>query len=421
MKINSIKFIQISSYKFPLLKISICHFPNIFKKIIVFLIISIKSFALQTDSTFFSKELGLKFNDKPAIIDYWATWCGPCIASFKKSDSLIQTYKDRINFYAITNDKKKNVDEFLRKNKYSYTFIHDSLSISSKKYDIVGIPEILVLDKKGDLIWRGYPKLSSEFLNKIIAGEKIEDNKVKQENTIALNKLDLPTNTDYYINIIPSSKIKYTVDYNVSGFKNLDSKVLYANSKVSQLLKNTFFINSKYLSIEIKKSEMLDERTSIVYLNKKDSKEIGLIDYRNKVLSHYDLKFDTLVIKTNQYDIENINTQKLENFSTTLMSKEGQNKGSYVGNEEIDGKKYMIAISYNYQMLLSHLDNIYSQQFFKYGDEGHFDLLIRNLPKYDFELPLTSIEDTLEVLNNKYGIKLISRPATISKYIIIDK
>src|SRR5690606_2863405 len=125
----------------------------------------------------------------------------------------------------------KNVDEFLRKNKYSYTFIHDSLSKSSKKYDIVGIPEILVLDKKGDLIWRGYPKLSSEFLNKIIAGEIIEDNKVKQENTIALNKLDLPTNTDYYINIIPSSKIKYTVDYNVSSFKNLDSKVLYANSK----------------------------------------------------------------------------------------------------------------------------------------------------------------------------------------------
>lgn len=396
------------------------HFSITFNKIIIFFLISIKSYALQTDSTFFSKELGLKFNDKPTIIDYWATWCGPCIASLKRSDSLVHTYKDRINFYAITDDKKKNVDEFLKKNKYSYTFIHDSLSKSTEKYNIVGIPEILVLDKKGDLIWRGYPKFSSEFLNKIIAGEKLEYKMAKQENTIALNKLDLPNNTDYYINIIPNSKVKYTVDYNFAGFKNLDSKVLHANSKLSQLIKNTFFINSKYLSIESKKSEILDARTSIVYLNKKDSKEIGLIDYRNKVLSHYDLKLDTLIIETNHYDIESINTQKLDTFSTTLMSKDGQNKGSYLGYEIIDGKKYMIAISYNYQMLLSYLGNVYHDQYFKYGDEDNYHLSIKNLPKYDFELPLTSIKETLDVLDNKYGIKLISKPTTIYKNIIKD-
>lgn len=47
--------------------------------------------------------------DKPVIIDFWATWCGPCMKLLPVMEKLAEQYKDRVIFYKINADKEKEL------------------------------------------------------------------------------------------------------------------------------------------------------------------------------------------------------------------------------------------------------------------------------------------------------------------------
>ena len=47
--------------------------------------------------------------DKPAIIDFYATWCGPCKATAPILDSLAEEYKDKIVVYKVDVDKEQEL------------------------------------------------------------------------------------------------------------------------------------------------------------------------------------------------------------------------------------------------------------------------------------------------------------------------
>lgn len=55
-----------------------------------------------------SKEFVLK-GDKPVVIDFWATWCGPCMRLIPEMEKLAEKYKDRVIFYKVNADKEKEL------------------------------------------------------------------------------------------------------------------------------------------------------------------------------------------------------------------------------------------------------------------------------------------------------------------------
>ncbi|MES2277038.1 MAG: redoxin domain-containing protein [Bacteroidota bacterium] len=102
---------------------------------------------------------------KVVVVDFWATWCGPCKASFPAMQKMVTKYKDNPNVQFVfvdtweTDPKKEElVTKFIADNKYDFHVLYDTETKGEKgKYDVVsqfgvdGIPTKFVVDKNGTI------------------------------------------------------------------------------------------------------------------------------------------------------------------------------------------------------------------------------------------------------------------------------
>jgi peroxiredoxin len=91
------------------------------------------------------------FKDNILIIDFWATWCVPCVKEFPNFEKFYQKYKDKgVKFIAISVDNELDkVKKFAKKNKYSFTILQDIDHDTSKNFKIGLIPSLFIIGPDG--------------------------------------------------------------------------------------------------------------------------------------------------------------------------------------------------------------------------------------------------------------------------------
>jgi len=91
------------------------------------------------------------------FVEFWATWCGPCINASKYLSVLQKQYPD--NFYVISLSKENPevVKKFLEKHKTDLAVAIDFEGESFEKYNITSLPHGVLLNANGDVLWKGHP------------------------------------------------------------------------------------------------------------------------------------------------------------------------------------------------------------------------------------------------------------------------
>jgi peroxiredoxin len=94
------------------------------------------------------------------MINFWATWCGPCRTEMPKLEALYERYGD-LGFTLLgvnVEDDKRGAEKWLAETPVSFDILFDTRNEVSKLYDVVAMPTTVILDKTGKVrfVHHGY-------------------------------------------------------------------------------------------------------------------------------------------------------------------------------------------------------------------------------------------------------------------------
>ena len=99
-----------------------------------------------------------KLRGKVIVLDFWATWCGPCLASFPAMQKAVEKYNGDpnvqflfVNTWERVENVKQNTIDFIKKNNYPFHVLLDENSEVIEKYKVSGIPTKFIIDKNGTI------------------------------------------------------------------------------------------------------------------------------------------------------------------------------------------------------------------------------------------------------------------------------
>ena len=106
---------------------------------------------------------------KVVVLNFWATWCPPCVAEMPEFQSLYEKYRDRVDFLMVTNDKPEAVEAFIKKNHYQFPVLYlaenppEPLSFSA-------LPTTFIISKEGRVVTKktGAANWDSKAMEKIL-------------------------------------------------------------------------------------------------------------------------------------------------------------------------------------------------------------------------------------------------------------
>ncbi|MDQ6757385.1 MAG: redoxin domain-containing protein, partial [Bacteroidota bacterium] len=94
--------------------------------------------------------------NKIVVVDFWATWCGPCKASFPAMQKMVNKFKDNpdvkfvfVDTWEKGENKQKDASDFIAAHKYTFHVLQDNDDKVVEQFKVNGIPTKFIIDKNG--------------------------------------------------------------------------------------------------------------------------------------------------------------------------------------------------------------------------------------------------------------------------------
>jgi len=114
-----------------------------------------------------------EFRGKPVILNFWASWCGPCVGEMPEFEKAYQQYGQQIHFLMVnlTDGQAETVEKaasFIAQQGYSFPLYFDTTGQASYTYGISAIPRTFFLDARGVYVTDATGMMSEESLQQAI-------------------------------------------------------------------------------------------------------------------------------------------------------------------------------------------------------------------------------------------------------------
>ena len=121
-----------------------------------------------------TKQPELSGQKKVILVDFWATWCGPCVRLIPEMNHFKKRFGKDLQVIGVSDETVAKVKGFMKKTKVNYAMSVDSSGKMKKELGVSGIPHVMVISSDGIVRWQGFPggsdKLTGKVLKQIIEG-----------------------------------------------------------------------------------------------------------------------------------------------------------------------------------------------------------------------------------------------------------
>ncbi len=187
------------------------------------------------------------------VLDFWATWCKPCVDAMPKLISVTNQFKGKgVVFYAVNvRESDERVKRFLASRKLDVTVLMDRTNRVAESYQVSGIPQTVIIDKNG---------VVSNVHVGFIPG--METKMVKELQDLLVEKQAVASNVDLSCQAVSFAKQKIKVGDKVAlklHAENLGSEIIESGTFNIRLKINNqeAYVGPAYVSLNASSSETI--------------------------------------------------------------------------------------------------------------------------------------------------------------------
>lgn len=285
------------------------------------------------------------------VLDFWATWCGPCIKAVPHLNELQAQFNNnkKVIFISMSDEKPEKIAQTLKRVKFNSSVVSDQNKTTHKNLDVHDIPVTFLIDDNGFIRWMGSPEELDDLKLKAFLSGKPVESKAPITEIVAIDTLkgkEKPQTKESSLTkalaLLKDKNNLYTFQV-VTSAKNDDkfSMNVLAQGKYIHFgvtLQTTFasLLNVSENKVMIP-SSLQDKLVNIIYVNPSTKlKETAIADLKENLLKSFNLKMRSEAKLVDVYTVRVKDAKKLD-FADAEMSSDSDAGDSQVYSNQSMG------------------------------------------------------------------------------------
>ena len=341
---------------------------------------------------------------KMLIVDFWATWCGPCLSAMPHLNALVKANKHNSDllFLAISDENETKIRKLLPNVAFASAVVSDSTGETFKRFKISSVPFCVLIDEDGIIRWSG---LTSELTNSMVQ-------QFVQKKTITLPPQPKKTEKDIFYDSIVAKYNTALADTAVKEYFDMPPLMREGRGGQAGRIRPHLLCEAVYGN---------SLKATIARLKEVSPLQVGLPDSLSRMFVSYCYKSATKLASADMLDsiIAKLglhlsvrdslqDVMVLEVVDTTRLYAEPAKPGDHVSKLSSSNEGIVSIVNHKWEALAPFLQN-------------HFSCVVeyKDADRYDRKINMTLISKNWQTLTESmagYGIKVTKDKRKVTLY-----